>query len=79
MQIDHIEGTIVLSGLDIPGSEGLYSGLNIRFHLDEHIWEQSGATPKQLVAAGTSALLERLQQALALYMLEEGEESPSND
>jgi len=74
MQIDRIEGIIYLKN-----TEQGYLADGIHFVLDDQTWEQFGATRAQLVAAGTSALLERLQQALAVYMLEEGQESPSND
>jgi len=74
MQIDRIEGVIYLKD-----AENGYLANGIRFVMDDQIWEQFGATRAQLVAAGTSALLESLQKALAIYMLEIGEESPSND
>lgn len=74
MHIDRIEGTIYLKD-----AENGYLANGIHFVLDDQTWEQFGVTRAQLVAAGTSALLERLQQALAVYMLEEGEGSPSND
>ena len=74
MHIDRIEGTIYLKN-----AENGFLANGINFVLDNQTWEQFGATRAQLVAAGTSVLLERLVETLAIYMLEEGEESPSND
>ena len=60
MKIDRIEGTIYLKD----------DKTTIQFHLDDQTWEQFGATRSQLVQAGTSELMERLQKVLAQYMHE---------
>lgn len=60
MQIDRIEGTIYLKDPEH----------NIQFQLDNQMWEQFGATKHQLIQAGTSELLDRLQRVLEQYMLE---------
>lgn len=60
MQIDRIEGTIYLKDPEH----------NIQFQLDDQMWEQFGATKHQLIQAGTSELMERLQRVLAEYMHE---------
>ena len=60
MQIDRIEGTIYLKGPEH----------NIQFQLDDQMWEQFGATTHQLIQAGTSELMDRLQKVLAEYMHE---------
>tara|TARA_B100000900_G_C20144418_1_gene539251 strand:+ start:254 stop:475 length:222 start_codon:yes stop_codon:yes gene_type:complete len=67
MKIDRIEGTIYLK--DDETSQG-FTLMTIQFHLDDQTWEQFGATRNQLVQAGTSELMERLQKVLAQYMHE---------
>ena len=60
MKIDRIEGTIYLKD----------DKTTIQFHLDDQTWQQFGATRIQLVQAGTSELMERLQKVVAQYMHE---------
>lgn len=60
MQIDRIEGTIYLKD----------DKTTIQFHLDDQTWEQFRATRSQLLQAGTSELMDRLQKVLAQYMHE---------
>ena len=60
MKIDRIEGTIYLKD----------DKTTIQFHLDDQTWHQFGATRIELVQAGTSELMERLQKVLAQYMHE---------
>ena len=69
MIIDRIEGTIYLNYAATSNNPNGYI-LPIRFQLDDQVWEQFGASRHQLVQAGTSELMDRLQKVLAEYMLE---------
>ncbi|MDA9991691.1 hypothetical protein N9E35_01650 [Candidatus Marinimicrobia bacterium] len=47
------------------------SRLVIDFTMDEQMWEQWGASRSQLVAAGTSLILEAIHKALQIQQMEE--------
>lgn len=71
MKIDRIEGTIYLDYPKTsynPKGEGI---LPVQFVLDVEGWEQFGVTRNQLVQAGTSELMDRLQKVLAEFMLDQ--------
>ena len=58
-EIEQIEGTIHMS-----------DGREIKFAIDEQMWEQWGETKPYLIQVGTSKLLEMMQRAFAIFQLE---------
>jgi len=57
--IEKIKGTIHMS-----------NGKEIKFYIDEQMWEQWNQNGAYLVQAGTSKLLEMMQKAFAAFQLE---------